>query len=137
DAMIITAQVGVVKILQAAREVNLRFSGSHRQTADLGASAGQNQRSISPQGKRGILLKTRVDASRGYMDFVLPPQQGVVQNQRKIAGGKIEGHFLVFPQKLAALHLDARNLKRDELLHRPPIVGSLPLRRGSVGGAIG
>src|SRR4029077_9817599 len=45
--------------------------------------------------------------------------------------------FLVFPQKLAALHLDVRNRKRDELLDWPLGGGKAHLRRGHVGGAIG
>src|ERR1700675_1712336 len=71
------------------------------------------------------------------MGFILPPEQGVVQNHRHVASIKIERHFLVFPEKLAALHLDARNRKRDELFHRPLAGGKAYRRRGDVGGAIG
>src|ERR1700674_5344 len=70
------------------------------------------------------------------MGFILPPQQGVIQKQRHVAGVKIERHFLVFPQKLASLHLDTRNRKRDELSDRPLVGGKAYLRRGHVGGAI-
>ena len=136
-AVIITAQLRIVKVLQLSREVNFRFSGSHRQTADVGASASQNHRSIRPPRKRGILLETRGDASREYPRFVLPAQQGVVQKQRQVLGGKIERHFLVFPQQFAPLHLDARNRERDEFLDRSPVRGKAGWRRGNVGGAIG
>ena len=138
--MIVTAQLGVMEVLQAARKMNFSFSRCHRQTADLGMSAGQHQRRIRPPRKPGILLKTRSDASRDHPGFVLPPQQRVVHLHRQVAGVKIEREFLVFPQQLTALHFDVCNRKRDEFLHRS--LGGMaertaPWRHGSVGGAIG
>src|ERR1700737_1441364 len=48
EAVIITLELGIVKVLQASCEVNFRLSGSHRQVADVGAPTTKNQRSIAP-----------------------------------------------------------------------------------------
>src|SRR5882762_284901 len=71
------------------------------------------------------------------MGFILPPQQGVIQKQRHVAGVKIKRHFFVFPEEFAALHLDARNRKRDEFFHRTLAGRKANWRRGDVGRAIG
>src|SRR5260221_4903438 len=71
------------------------------------------------------------------MGFILPAQQGIIQKQGHVAGIKIERHFLVFPEDLAALYLDVRNRKRDELFHRPLARGKAYRRRGNVGRAVG
>ncbi len=71
------------------------------------------------------------------MGFILPAQQGIIQKQGHVAGIKIERHFLVFPEDLAALYLDVRNRKRDELFHRPLARGKAYRRRGNIGRAVG
>ena len=74
EAMIIASQFRMVKVLQAARKVNFRFSGGHGQTADIGASASQNQKSIRPPRKPGVVLNARGNISDDNMGFVLPSQ---------------------------------------------------------------
>src|SRR5258708_19468059 len=71
------------------------------------------------------------------MGFILPAQQGIIQKQGHVAGIKIEWHFLVFPEDLAALYLDVRNRKRDELFNRPLARGKAYPRRGNVVRAVG
>src|SRR5208337_4372469 len=137
DAMIISADLGVVKIEQVSVEVNFRFSGSHRQTGDVDASAGQNQRSVCPPHERRRVRKARSDAPHNNMRVILPPQQRILQLQRQVARGEFEGYFFVFPQKLAALRFNLRNGERDELLNRPLVSGQVGLGHGSVSGAVG
>ena len=135
--VIVTADLGIVKVLQAAGEVKFRVAGSHRQFADVNVSASQNQRGLRPPNKRRIVLHARGNASGLQVGFVSLPQQGIIQEHGQVARSKIEGHLLVFPQKLAALHLDVRNGERDKLFERPLPGRQSRLRNRRVRGAIG
>src|ERR1700676_4645047 len=79
DAVITTAQLGMMKVVHAAGEMRFGISGCQRQAADVDVLAAQDEQSVGSPNKRRVALNARVDAAGDYSRLVLAAQQRVVQ----------------------------------------------------------